>query len=212
MSFPCEETLTGGVRRESTKARLPGEHLVQHESQRIEIAAHRHFPPRELLWGHIGRRAAANFTLLHLPSKGGKPEIRYEHLPAAVDHDVGRLEVTVQHAFVVRRGQACAKAAGDLDGFIPRQPPDAAQQRAQVFPIHMFHGEEGQPVQVADIVHAAHIGMRDLARDAHFGVQPGHHAFVVRDRLRQEFQCDQLSEFQVAGAVDFAHAAAANQP
>ena len=43
-----------------SNGRLPGEHLVQQQAQRVDVAANRHFLAGKLLGRHVGRRAAAN--------------------------------------------------------------------------------------------------------------------------------------------------------
>ena len=71
----------------------------------------------------------------------------------------------MQNALCVRGGKSRAELARDLDGFVLRQPPDAAEQRSQILAIDILHREERLAVHFADIVNAAHIGVRDLARD-----------------------------------------------
>ena len=80
-----------------------------------------------------------------------------------------------------------------------------------VFAIHEFHGEERLAVGFADIEDAADVGVRDLARQAHFAGESRQSFFVARERLRQEFQRDGLPEFQILGAIHFAHAALAER-
>ena len=54
--------------------------------------------------------------------------------------------------------------------------------------------------------------MRDLARDAHLGQEPLAPDGIVGERAGQELQRDRRPELEVVGAVDLAHAAAAEQP
>jgi hypothetical protein len=58
---------------------------------------------------------------------------------------------------------------------------------------------------------AADVGVRDLARHPHFGVQLHQSRGIAIDRLGQELQRDRLSELQVIGAIDLAHTAAPEQ-
>jgi hypothetical protein len=66
-------------------------------------------------------------------------------------------------------------------------------------------------VDFAKIVHAADIRVRDLARDAHFVVKAGQHAGIARHGFGQELERHRLIESKVVGAIDFAHAAFAEQ-
>ena len=54
--------------------------------------------------------------------------------------------------------------------------------------------------------------MRDLAGDADFAVKTLEQALVLRGLFGQELQRHRLAEGEVGSAVDFAHAAAAEQP
>ena len=64
---------------------------------------------------------------------------------------------------------------------------------------------------LADVVDAADVAVRHLARDAHLGVELGEPLRVLGDGGRQELQRDVLPEAQILGAVDLADAAAADQ-
>ena len=144
------------------------------------------------------------------PARDREAEVRDARAAAAVDHDVGGLEVPVQHALVVRRREPRAELARDVERLVGGKPADAPQERGEVLAVDELHGEEVLPVDLADVVDAADVGMRDLARDAHLGVEALEPRRDPRARLaREELQRDRLAELQVVGAVDLAHAAAA---
>ena len=52
-------------------------------------------------------------------------------------------------------------------------------------------------VDLTDVVHPAHVGMGDLARDAHLAVKTREQPLVARHRFRQELERDRLIELQV---------------
>ena len=106
---------------------------------------------------------------------------------------------------------ARAQLPRNLDGFVLRQAPNAAQQRGQVLAVHILHGEKGQAGRFSDVKNTADVGMRDLPRQPHFAVKPGQHGAILRHRLRQELHGDGLAQAQVVGTVDLAHAAFAQQ-
>jgi hypothetical protein len=86
---------------------LAGEQLVQQQAQRVNIALDGDLGAGQLLRRHVGRRAAAHVAL-QLAVKPASPKSMITALAAAVDHDVGRLQIAVQHALFVRRGEAGA--------------------------------------------------------------------------------------------------------
>src|SRR5205085_5399894 len=91
------------------------------------------------------------------------------------------------------------------------QPPDAAQQRGEVFAIDVFHRQEVQPLGLAYVEDAADVRVRHMARDADFAVKARQGRAVRRQAFGEQLQGDRLRELEVVGAVDFAHAAAAQQ-
>ena len=113
---------------------------------------------------------------------------------------------------LVRGGEARAELARDLQRLVRRQPADAAQQRREVLAVDVLHRQEVLPVDLADVVDAADVRMRDLPRDAHLVARTGRAVVLVaRDRVGQELQRDRLAERQVVGAIDLAHAASPEQ-
>src|SRR5256885_991664 len=80
---------------------------------------------------------------------GGEAEVGDLRAAAAVNHDVGGLQVPVQHSLVVRRGESRAELVRDLDCLVRRKPADAPQQRGQVLAVDVLHGEEVPPLDLA---------------------------------------------------------------
>ncbi len=97
-------------------------------------------------------------------------------------------------AAVVRGGESRAELPRELDRAILRQPSDAPQQRRQVLAIDVFHREKRVAFELADVVDAADVRMRHLARHPHFRVQLRQPHWVAIHRFWQELQRDRLSE------------------
>ena len=190
----------------------PGEDLVEHEPERVDVALDGSAFAGKLLRRHVGRRSRNFRAALVVFDAGREPEVRDLRAAAAVDHDVGRLQVSMQHALVVRRREPGAELARDLDRLVLRKPPDAPQERRQVLAVDVLHREEVPSLDLADVVDAADVRMRDAARVAHLGVEAFDPGGLRRQLFRQELQGDRLPEFQIVGAVDLAHASAADEP
>ena len=58
------------------------------------------------------------------------------------------------------------------------------EQRREVLAVHVFHGDERRAFDFADVVHAADVGMRDLAGDADFAVEARRGGAGSRRRAR----------------------------
>src|ERR1019366_1634408 len=79
------------------------------------------------------------------------------------------------------------------------------------FAIDVLHRDVGRAFDLAEVVHSANVGMRDLAGGAHLAVEAFEQAGMVRRRRGQELQRDGLVELEIDGSVDLAHAAAAEE-
>ncbi len=184
---------------------LAGEEFIEHEPERIDIAARRDLVARQLLRRHVGGRAGAN----RFARRARQPEVRDADLAGAVEHHVRGLEVAVDDVALVSGGEPGADLTRDLERALFREPADALQQRREVFAVHVLHRQECRAVDLVDVVHAAHVGVRDLARHADFGMELCQPRRIAVDVGRQELQRDRLTELQIVGAIHLAHAAAA---
>ena len=63
----------------------------------------------------------------------------------------------------------------------------------------------------ADVVNAADVLMTDLTGYAHFAVKARERSAIAEEMFRQKLERDRLTEFQIVGAIDLAHAAFAEQ-
>ena len=154
--------------------RLSGKQLVQHQAERVDVGPRGRALPGELLRRHVSRRAHddAAFPIALDVGEAREAEVGDPRATAFVDHHVGRLEIAVQHAAVVRRGQSRAHLTRELGGLRGRKPSNASQQRRQIFAVHILHRDERLAVGFADVVDPAHVGVRHLPRDADFLAEP----------------------------------------
>ena len=142
----------------------------------------------------------------------GEPEVREPDAAVLVDQDVAGLEIPVQHALVVRCGKSGGEPSRHLGGLVGRQPADPPEQAGEVLALHELHREEREAVHLGDVVHAADVRVGDLPGRAHLAPEPHEPVAVADERLGQELQGHRLSEREVVGPVNLAHAALADQP
>ena len=117
----------------------------------------------------------------------------------------------MQNALFMRGRQPGADLARHIDGFIRGQAADAAQQAGEVFAIYELHRDVVLPIHLANVVNPANVGMRHLARYANFVVEAGKSAVVAGCGFRKKLERYGLAQREVGGAIDFAHAASAQE-
>ena len=110
----------------------------------------------------------------------------------------------------VRGCQASGELPGDLDGLSTAKMPDPSQQRGEILPGDVLHRQVQTALRLADVVDAADVRMRDLARHANLASQVVS-GVLVRSQYGQELERDGLTELEVVRAVDLAHAASAER-
>lgn len=88
------------------------------------------------------------------------------------------------------RRRNSAEASRNFESFIGGKAADAAQKRAEVLAIDVFHGEEEIPVDFADVIDAADVGMGDAAGDADLVAKSLERGGVAGDFGGKEFQGD----------------------
>ncbi len=182
-----------------------GEDFVEDEAKCVDVAARRDLLAGQLLGRHVGGRAGAQC----LAGDPRQPEVGDAHPPVAVQHDVGRLEVAMHDPALVRRAETGADLPRHFQRAIFRKAADAFQEGGEVFAVYVFHREERMPVDFVDVVDAADVRMRDLARHSNFAVQLRESRRIAVHVGGQELERDRLSELQIVGAEDLAHPAAA---
>jgi hypothetical protein len=80
------------------KGFLAGVDLVQHQSKRVHVASDRRSPARQLLRRHVSRRPCNLSRLGFVFGRDSETEIRDANAAVSVEHDVGWLQIAVQHS------------------------------------------------------------------------------------------------------------------
>ncbi|MEK6286878.1 MAG: hypothetical protein AABO57_14155 [Acidobacteriota bacterium] len=194
---------------------LAGEQFIEHEAQRVDVAALRDFFARELLGSHVRRSTRQDVFFAKLLAHYRQTEVGDARFAAAVDHHVGRLEIAMQDTHLVGGGESRADLTRDLDRLDSREVTNTPQQRSQVLAVDELHRDEMQTSELCgdftDVIHAANIWVGHLPSDAHFIVKASEHSTIERDLLGQELECNGLIELEVFGLEDFAHPSAAEE-
>ena len=115
------------VQRRGVVGPLAGEHLIQHQPKRIQIALQRHLAPGKLLGRHVGRRPATHIAG-DLFGKASQSKIHHVKRAVGVDHHVRWLQIAMQNALFMCRRHPRAQLTGHLQRLVRWQASNAPQQ------------------------------------------------------------------------------------
>ena len=194
-------------------AAIAGEHLEQHEAQRVDVAARPSTALPASCSGAMYAGVPGDVVVARSAPRSRQTEVgdlaRRRGRPASRSPASSRGAARPCRALPQGRHRAAAPTPRPC----LRQPPDAAQQRRQILAVHVLHRQELLAVDLAEVVkRGRRSGARPAARCAlRCGIAPAPPG-RARRRSRQELQRHRLPERQVVGAIDLAHSPAAEQP
>jgi hypothetical protein len=185
---------------------------MQHQAEAVEVALHGRRAAAQDFRRHVGRSADHRCAVHAALAFDRDAEIGDADVAVAVDHDVLRLQIAMEHAVLVGGEQPETELASDLQRFVRRQATDAAQQRFEIFAVDVLHRQERHAVDFADVVDSADVRVRHAAREPCFRQQLVDEARIRDQRSVHELQSDRDGEAQVIAQVDAAHASLAELP
>ncbi len=129
-------------------------------------------------------------------------------------HDVGGLEVAVDHARPMRRRQSLDHLADDGQGLALAHRP-VAQPRFQGPPRQQLHGEEGHPLlavaMMGDVENPADVRVGDLARQVDLARETLESSWHAGDLGAHRLQRHAPADLFVLRLVDVSHAPMAQE-
>ncbi len=167
---------------------------------------------REVLGGadHRGRLRHGHAGVAH---GAGDAEVHHLDLAVAGQHDVGRLDVTVDDAVAVRVLQALEDADGHLHGALGQQLATGVEEFAERGAVYVLHHDvrDGDPVDVvlARVVDRDDRGMVERGGRLGLPAEPGLEGRVAREVRAQRLHRHGAAEAGVMREVDLRHATAA---
>ena len=157
------------------------EQLVQHDAEREHIGAAIGRVLPQLLGRHVQRRAGDRVVGQRIVLIGHARDAEVEHarLRAADHEDVGRLDVAMHHALVVRIGQRIGDAAHDQRGLRRRGAPAVLLQLPQVAALEQLHRDVHALLGQPGIEHGDDVRMAQARGSARLVEQPGIDRFAL---------------------------------
>jgi hypothetical protein len=120
------------------------------------MSSGRHLAALELLGRHVGRRARAHVGDF---AHRRQAEVHDADLARAVEHDIRRLQIAMEHAALMRGREARADLTRDFDRLVLGKAADASQQRREILAVDVLHREEELAINLADVA-CGDVGVR----------------------------------------------------
>jgi hypothetical protein len=188
--------------------------LVEHTSQRVQVAALVHRLAGRELGCDVGDRAHRGVVggepFAGLVQQPGQPEVDELELFICCQDEIGRLEVAVHDAGLVCRGQRRRRLRAELADLRERQRAAVLQHLGQRTPGEVLHHEERTTVPVSDVVRGDDVGVGEPGGSPGFTEKPFPIGRIA-EILVQQLDRDETIEYFVFGAPNLAHPATAHQ-
>ncbi len=171
----CRWRRASSTAERSRERRLPGEHLVQHDADRVHVRCGARGPAASLLGRHVPRgaddcRGAAVSAALGQP---GHAEVGDLDPAVGRDQHVRRLDVAMNDALRVGRSQRTAELLRDPARRPGRNRP-AAQTGREALPVHELGDVVETLVSVPDVEDLDDARIVDTGQQLRFALEAAH--------------------------------------
>jgi hypothetical protein len=202
---------------------LAGEHLVQEDTEREDVAARLGGKAAHLLGGHVTARAQDRARRRPLEGGGAREvgaarrvehsreaEVEDLHEAVAGHEDVVGLEVPVDDALLVGGGEAASDLRREVDGPERRQRTGGGEVIPQRLALEQLEHDVRRPAGL-DVVHREDVGVADGGGGAGLRAEAPEPLGVGAQTGGQHLDRDLPREPLVAGPVHLAHPAGAER-
>ena len=196
-------------------------HLVEHATQRENIAARVHFLSTHLFRGHVSHRAqhGAGVRLrrnvrsslggtIRSRRDPGQAEIKDLHAAVASQKEILRFEVPVDDSLGVGGGESLRDRRGDHDRVPPRQRAPG-QPAAERLAFEQLHDRIRDGSVRAIIMDGEDVRMRQSCYCLGFALEAGQPVRVMGEGFRQDLDGNLALQARIPSAVHLSHPAGA---
>ena len=170
------------------EGRPAGHRFVERRAQAPQVGARPGLRTLDLLRAHVGH-GPEDAALAGEPRRPGdrrQAEIGELGIAVRAEQDVVALDVAVNDALGVRRGQGARDLKRDVDRLIQRQRP-RGHPLAQALSVHQLQAEEDFALLLADFVDRSDVGMIEQRRGPRLAQEARPHLRVPDQLGREEF-------------------------
>ncbi len=151
----------------SLEGGTPGEHLVEHHSQRVDVGAGIHRGALRLLGAEIAGgpdHGPGSGEFLGVVPCPDDPEVGHFHRAIPSEQDVPRLDIAMDQPRPVCHGERRRSLGSDLGRSSGEERPVGAQHLAQRAPVHQLHHDEIGGAVFAPVVYGDDVGVAQVGR------------------------------------------------
>ncbi len=152
-----------------------GEHLIEHDSERVDVRAAVCGQALSLFRGEVRRRAddgPGSRQLLGVIECPGDPEVGHLHGTVVRDHDVAGFDVAVDHTGLMRNGERRSGLCGDLCGSSGEKCPLGLDDLAQRPALDQLHDHVVGRAFLAPVVDRDDVRVTQIRRRLGFTSEP----------------------------------------
>jgi hypothetical protein len=195
-------------RRIAAERHLPSQHLVEDDSDRVQVGGGGHRRPASLFRRQVLRRPHDRAGLRHL----GRPRARdaeVRHLQPLADQDVVRLDIAVDDSVAMREAKRFEHLERVRDRMADGQRTAREDQLLQAPALDDLHGDVVRPLGLAAVVDRDDVGMREARGGLRLATEALDEELVVRVAVVQDLDRHAPAEVLVLGQIDVGHPARA---
>ena len=189
----------------------PGEALVQHQAERVQVGPTVELAAADLLRRQVLGRAHHHVVAREVLAGGVEPlgdaEVGQQHAAVRRDEDVAGLDVAVDEAGVVGGVEGGGDARADVDRQLGAQPRLHVEQLAQALAVDQLHHDGLAAAVLEHVVHGDDVGVGQAGDGDRLAAEPFGDDGVGGQARLQPLQGDATVERDVGGQPHLGHPA-----
>ncbi len=188
---------------------MTAQHLIQRDSQGVDVGTHVDRAALNLFRRHIGGRSQlhSRASCTARADYLGDTEVHDFHDALAIEHQVGGLNVAMHDSHAVGGPDSQQRLFEPGDGILSRQRAAPANELLEVLSFYKLHGDECISLMHQERIQGGEVDVVQVGLGAGLGAEALHDFRVARQIRSQHFDSDGAVQFHVHGLVDDAHAA-----
>ena len=183
-----------------------GEHLVEHDADRVQVRAGVDGVALSLLGREVLGGAHDRAGLGHVRRAGaGDAEVRDLGMTRVVDDHVVRLQIAVDHPTAVREPRRLEDLDGDIDRAQRVQRRLLADQLLERAPRQVLHGDVVGVVERPAVIDADDVGVLEAGRGLGLAAEALDEVGVLGEAVMQQLERDLAAELLILGQEHIGH-------